>query len=242
MSMFNDDSYSNNYKIFEVLTKSDIKLAKALGIAKREDSKAGKVLANHIYRDTMCPKIGNMFAYKDFLARHFNSGIHISLDGNGISSINKEYGFEAGNEAIKTLFNIISGISRKYGLKAFRVGGDEGRLHAPTPERANGFLKELKQKLESSPALSGTNHKISVAIGMGYSPDHAEQSLIKAKDKLGPLVSGKRVKEFKPGEEPVVIYSALEESPPPGWRPSTNIHHEEEPVIPSALKLNNPLK
>lgn len=243
--IFKDDKYSDLFKVFENLSKEEPSLGEALKSIKATNPKAHKVLARHLYTDTMVPRIGNSFAYKDFLTRHGNSGIHLSLDANSFGSINKEHGFEKGNEAIKKLFNTISDISRKYGMKAFRVGGDEGRLHAPTPERANGFLKELKSSLETSPLLSGTNHRISVAVGVGYTPEHAEQSLIRAKDKLGPLISGKRVKEFKPGEEPTVSHSALEETPPAHWKPSNHVHKDSqmiEPVTNPALKLANPLK
>lgn len=245
--MFDDDKYSKIIEGLEELAKVDMSLMAALGAARKNNQAAGKVLARHLFTDSMVPRVGNSFAYKDFLSRNKDSGVHLSLDANGFGSINKEHGFETGNEAIKHLFNTVSDVSRKYGLKAFRVGGDEGRLHAPTPERAEGFIKELKEKLGSLPNVPGTDHKMSVSVGMGYSPEHAEQALMHAKDQLGPLVNGKRMKTFQLGKEPTVHHSLLHENPPPTWRPHSNPakplpHEEVKDTATPGLKLANPLK
>lgn len=240
--MFQDDKYQKIHKNLKDLRKVDMGLMEALKIARAHNPDAGNALARHIFLDTLVPRVGNSFAYKDFLSRHNNSGVHLSLDANSFGAINKEHGFEAGNEAIKQLFNTVSDVSRKYGLKAFRVGGDEGRLHASTPERAHGFINELKERLDSAPHLDGTDHRLSVSVGLGYTPEHAEQALMRAKDQLGPLELGKRKKMWAPGKEPTVAHSLLHESPPPHWRPSTASvpAAAQEPI--SALKISNPLK
>ncbi len=245
--MFDDEKYAKLVERLEDLAKGDMGLMDALGITRQHNPAAGKVLARHLFTDTMVPKVGNAFAYKDFLSRNRDNGIHLSLDANGFGSINKEHGFETGNEAIKHLFNTVSDVSRKYGLKAFRVGGDEGRLHAPTPARAEGFIKELKDKLANSPNVAGTDHKMSVSIGLGYSPEHAEQALMHAKDQLGPLVNGKRMKTFPAGKEPTVSHSLLHENPPNTWRPHTGNmaplpHEEVKETATPGLKLHNPMK
>ncbi len=245
--MFDNDNYNNLFQTIEGLAKVDMSIADALRVTRQHNPTAGKVLARHMYTDAMVPKIGNSFAYRDFLTRNRSTGVHLSLDANGFGSINKEHGFETGNEAIKTLFNTVSDVSRKYGLKAFRVGGDEGRLHAPTPERAQGFIKELKEKLSGAPNLPGTNHKLSVSVGMGYSPEHAEQALLYAKDQLGPLVNGKRMKNNALGAEPTVAHSLLHEQPPQEWRPHTGTftalpHEQVKETNSPGLKMNNPLK
>jgi diguanylate cyclase (GGDEF)-like protein len=245
--MFDDEKYSKFFTALEALSKTDMSVMDAINIARKHNPKAGKVLARHVFTDSMVPKVGNTFAYKDFLSRNQNTGIHLSLDANGFGSINKEHGHPVGDEAIKHLFNTVSDVSRKYGLKAFRVGGDEGRLHAPTPARAEGFVKELKERLANSPNVAGTNHKLSVSVGIGYSPEHAEQALIRAKDQLGPLVDGKRIKTFPLGKEPTVHHSLLHENPPPLWRPQTGTfpalpHEEVKETATPGLKLHNPLK
>lgn len=240
------NKYSKLRENLETLAKADMSLSEALALARKHNPEAGKILAGHIYKDRLVPKVGNRFAYEDFLKRHGNSGVHLSMDANSFGAINKEHGFETGDEAIKQLFNTASDVSRKYGLKLFRVGGDEGRLHASSPERANAFLKEFKDKLAKNPKIAG-QHQISASIGVGYNPEHAERALIQAKDKLGPLVNGKRNKINKPGEEETVFHSLLHESPPANWHPSVGKvppmpHEENTSTTPSALKLNNPLK
>jgi diguanylate cyclase (GGDEF)-like protein len=245
--MFDDDKYIKIFDSLETLIKADTSLEDALRAVRRTYPKEGSVLARHLYVDSMTGKVGNKKAYSDFLSRHGNSGIHLSLDANGFGSINKEYGHSKGDEAIKQLFSTISDVSRKYSLKAFRTGGDEGRLHAPTPERANGFIKELKDRLEKAPALPGTKHKLSVSVGIGYTPDHAEKALIEAKNQLGPMIEGSRKKAQPPGAEPTVFHSLLHEAPPENWRPSSGKipqmpHEEEQGVVPSKLKIANPLK
>lgn len=246
--MFYDDKYSKFYNLFKKLSKADMGVQDALNAVRQLHPEAAHALARHIYTDQMVPKVGNAFAYRDFLTRHGNSGVHLSIDGNGVSSLNKIHGFESGDEGIKHLFNTISEVSRKHGLKAFRIGGDEARLHAPTPEKAEAFTKELKQALDSAPVIPGTNHRITAAIGTGYSPEHAEKALIHAKDKLGPLVGHKRQKTHLPGAEPTVDHSLLHESPPEGWTPHTGeipkLHYEQGPYAapPEGLKYANPLK
>lgn len=242
--MFNNDDFSNFYSILEDLSKADLSLSNALSEMKKVSPSASKAIAKHLYIDTLTNCVGNLFAYNDFLTRNNNTAIHISLDFNGLKNINDEHGHIVGDQAIKQGFKIISEVSRKYGLKAFRTGGDESRLHAPTTERANGFVKELTQRLEASPKIAG-QHRLSVSIGLGYSPEHAEKALIKAKDQLGPLVDGKRQKINKPGEEKTVYHSLLNESPPDNWKPfSGKIQpvQNEAPSVDSPLKLNNPLK
>lgn len=139
-----------------------------------------------------------------------------------------------------------------FGGKLFRIGGDEARLHFPTQERANGFVKEIRQRLAQSPSIKSpdgkdTGHIVSASIGMGYTPEHAEQALIHAKERLGPLVQGKRQKYKAPGQEETVAHSLLHESPPPHWRPSTGKlptlpHETPTSVTEPGLQLQNPLK
>lgn len=240
-----DDKFNRVLAILNDLGKADKEIFSALKTVRQNNPKEAKTLARHLFTDILVPRVGNMFAYRDFLSRNANNGIHLSLDANSFGSINKEHGFEKGNEAITKMFNTISDVGRKYGLKSFRSGGDEARLYAPTPERANGFINELKEKLAALPKVAG-RHQISASIGVGYTPEHAEKALILAKDQLGPLVEGKRQKIGKPGEEPTVFYSLLHEQPPSTWRPASGkipeVGSNREAVTPPGLKLSNPLK
>ncbi len=260
--MFTDEKYNKIFQNLKALAKNDLSLDEAFNILHKPDAshedraKASSVFKRHIYFDTLVPRVGNVKAYRDFLTRNKDSGVHLSLDGNSFGAINKEHGFEAGDAAIKHIFNTVSTISRKHGLKCFRVGGDEGRLHAPNEEKAKAFVNELRSTLGESPPVSfnneeghevNTGHKASVSVGIGYTPEHAEKALIHAKDQLGPLgADGKRSKYNPPGKEQTVHHSLLHETPPPHWRPFTgNTPSEPEPTQAApapGLKYSNPLK
>src|SRR5262249_210201 len=65
--------------------------------------------------------------------------------------------------------------------KAFRVGGDEFHAHFPDQESASRFSRTLRNKLDELAPVGGT-HKLSMSIGMGHTPEHADKALYHAKD------------------------------------------------------------
>ena len=164
-----------------------------------------KTIARHLYADTMIPTMGNKKAYKEFLAKP-RKGVFVHADLNDFGQINKLHGDAKGDEAIKTFGGIASRLSRKYGGKSHRPGGDEFKFHFEKPEQALGFSRELQQHLGKLPKVGGT-HNIAASIGMGANPEHAEQSLIQAKGKLGPTVGGKRQNLHSVGNAPTVVNS-----------------------------------
>lgn len=141
-------------------------------------------LSQEIFTDSMVPGMGNKKAYADFLARP-KQGVHVHIDGNSFGQINKTgRGFEAGNDAIVAMGKAIresvdEAVGRKQ-AKAHRVGGDEFRVFVPTHEHAALFARALRQHLEAIPPIDGTHH-LSVSMGFGHTPDHAELALIDAK-------------------------------------------------------------
>lgn len=142
-----------------------------------------KTLTRHVFNDQLVPFVGNKKAYEDFLSRP-RKGIHIHIDGNDHGYLNKLYGFETGNDAIRHLARAIKSameetVGRKAG-KIFRIGGDEFNAHVPSAEHAAAFSRALRAKLDSIPALKGT-HSFSASVGYGPTPDHAEESLMQAK-------------------------------------------------------------
>lgn len=183
------DKITKNTDFFQGLAKADPELAGALGHV-RNAVKSGqmhpdvlKTLTNHIFKDTMVPSMGNKKAYEDFIQRP-RPGVHIRLDGSKFGEINKKFGFEVGNEAIKHLFGAVrsaldESVGRKNG-KAYRIGGDEGHLHVPTHKHAAGFVRALKQHLDKIPLIGG-EHKLAMDVGIGDSPATAEHALIQAK-------------------------------------------------------------
>ena len=221
--MIDQDKYSKLYKAMG-------ELPQALSEVKQSNPKAAKTIAKHLYCDTMCPWVGNRFAYNDFLSRHKNDGIHLSLDMNSFSSINDTYGHGSGDEAIKQFCKLASEISRSMGGKFFRRSGDEFSSFFPTPDRAVAFAGELKNRLSSASKIH--DHQMSVSIGIGYNPEHAEKALLKAKAQILPR---------NPGNEPTSVVSLLSEPVPTNWRPAVLIQTPAE-KDPSVLKLSHPLK
>ena len=76
--------------------------------------------------------------------------------------------------------------------KLFRRGGDEFNLHVPDHESAVRFARVVRQKLNNTVPIGGT-HKLSMSIGIGHSPAHAEQALIHAK-------GDKKAQNYTPGQ------------------------------------------
>lgn len=142
-----------------------------------------KHLTKEIFTDSMVKGLGNKKAYLDFLGRP-KQGVHIRMDGNDFGGINKLHGFETGNGAISAMGGAIreamdEAVGRAHG-KVFRIGGDEFHAFVPSHEHAAHFARSVRNKLEAIPAVGGT-HALSLSLGFGHTPDHAELALINAK-------------------------------------------------------------
>lgn len=153
-------------------------------------------LRQEVFKDSLTPALGNHRAHQDFLSRP-RPGVHVHLDANSFGAINKLHGHHVGNEAIKALANgVTSAIGATVGeknAKAFRVGGDEFRVHMPTHEAAAHFVHKLRDHLESIAPVGGTHH-LSFSVGLGHTPEHAEAALLDAK-------AAKNAAGHKPGME-----------------------------------------
>lgn len=229
--------------VFEELAKMDPVLASALRNIRVGKGSPGDaaVVARSLYTDTMVPRLGNKMAYNEFLQRHGNDGYHVHLDLNDFGQINKLHGEAMGDEAIKRAGNIISEVSRTFGGKAFRNGGDEFKTWFHKPEAAHGFARELRARLERQPKIGGT-HNLAASIGIGFNRDHAEGALLEAKKKLGPTVNGKRENRHAVGAAPTVIHSRTHEPIPDGWRsPSGSAPQSMPNLAPTGMKFHNPL-
>jgi diguanylate cyclase (GGDEF)-like protein len=147
------------------------------------DPEHARTIHRAIYADPMLGDIGNKRAYRDFLSRP-KEGVHVMLDANRFKAINDELGHATGDKAIKQIGGALRGamdetVGRGQG-KIFRVGGDEFAAHMPTYEHAAQFGRALRARLEAVPALGGT-HRLSVSMGLGHTPEHADQALSHAK-------------------------------------------------------------
>jgi GGDEF domain-containing protein len=232
--MFNED-YFELLKGMENLQKMDPSLP-------IYEKPAEPEFPDHIEKDSQFPDFGNLFSYKKFVAFNKNSGVHVTIDGNSVGALSDTHGQLMGDEGVSLMFNSILELSKKYKVHAFRVSGDKSRIIFKSPQEALGFTKELEQKLDETEVLSGTNHKFTVSVGIGYSPGQAEQALQEAKDILGGMINSQRVKHFDLGKEPFIHVSKLHEAPPDDWRPLEKSKTYLETIVPRGLKLQHPLK
>lgn len=254
-------------RYFEELIKLDPELATALAATRKAAPEAAKVLAKHMFLDTMIPRVGNKLAYQEFLKQHPNDGVHVHLDLNDFGQINKYHGDMLGDDAIKKFGNMAADVSRLMGGKMFRAGGDEFKAHFPTADQAHAFARELRTRMEAHPKIGGSphpsvakeimglnpnykGHNIAASIGIGYNPDHAESALLEAKKQLGPKDQfGHRQNLHKIGEAPTVIHSKMHEAAPEGWKPGKGQEArtqeqigQPQPFVSGPAKLANPLK
>jgi diguanylate cyclase (GGDEF)-like protein len=208
------------------------------------DPQHAEALRNHAFKDPMTGHtMGNKFAYTDFLNRvDAKGGVHVALDGNDFKSVNDKFGHEAGDRAIKALGQALRGSMEEVAPgqgKLFRTGGDEFAAHLPTHEHAAAFGRALRNRLEAMTPIEG-QHRLSMSMGFGTSPQHADTALYHAKaQKLDPLTGASKYSSgtapnmahsLVPGfEGPVPLdQSQLHIKPPPAPAP---VEKPVEPVV-----------
>lgn len=232
-------------QVFQDLAKMDPSLSEALRAFRATGmTEHANTIARHLFSDSMVPKMGNKLAYQEHLSRHGNEGTHVHVDLADFGQINKLHGEQTGDQAIKDFGNTASDVSRMFGGKAFRNGGDEFKFWFDKPEAAHAFARELRTRVEKLPPAGGT-HNIAATIGIGHNPQHAEGALINAKSQLGPMVGGKRQNLHAVGKAPTIIHSLAHEPTPEGWKPGKGVSERgTAPVshVPAGLNLKNPLR
>lgn len=163
-----------------------------------------KTLRRQIFADTMVPGMGNKKAYFDFLTRP-RKGVHIHLDSNDHGSLNKRFGYDVGDEAIKAygkhIQEAIKATVGKGKAKSYHISGDEFVLHVPTHEDAFHVMRELRNRLDSTPPINGV-HKLSISAGLGETRDVAESALMAAKN-------SKKNAQYPLGQAKTHIHSML---------------------------------
>lgn len=189
-----------------------------------------QALRAHAFTDPMTGNVmGNKLAYTDFKSRN-RGGIHLMLDGNDFKAINDRFGHETGDHAIRAMAGALKSAIDEAAPgegKLFRVGGDEFAAHLPTHEHAARFARTLRQKLEAVPPVQGV-HKLSMGIGIGTSPEHADTALYEAKKQkydpagmIGPD-SRKWVSKYAPGSAPTLAHSLV-----PGFEGAIPLDHSQ---------------
>jgi hypothetical protein len=233
------DFYQDINLLFRDLAKSDQGLAGKIEDTYPTDN-TQQQFPKHIYKDMSVPQMGNIYSFNQFKVQNPNCGVYILIDANDFNSINTASGHEIGNEAIKTLLGAISDAAKRYGLKAFRLAGACCMVHAPNTEHATMFDNDVQKAVAALPLVGG-KHKMSVCIGMGYSPEHAQNALSISKRGLSSLDTGVERRVNPPGAEQTLSHSLLHESPNVDWRPLLGYseyapHEEMEPILPKEVK------
>jgi len=173
-------------------------------------------LTRAIYEDSMAKGMGNKLAYTEFAAKK-KPGVYIGMDGNSFKTINDTYGHQVGDQAIAafgkaTREAMDEAIGRSQGKlfrnpdeqDLYRAGGDEFIAHVPSHEHAAKFARALNNKLKNIPPIHGV-HKLSMAMGFGHSPEHADAALMEAKKQKFHPETGQRL--YEPGQEPSFAHS-----------------------------------
>lgn len=174
-------------QLFERMIESDPDLLDSIRTMRKDESSVESkppthLLADRTLREAGIP-MGNLAAYKAYNQKE-RGGVHVRVDANDFTGLNKLHSWEKGNEGIKAIGrSILSAIEESVGRKngrAFRVGGDVFHVHLQSHDHAAKFARALRQKLEAIPPVGGT-HNLSVSMGFGTTPEHSEQALKHAK-------------------------------------------------------------
>jgi len=88
----------------------------------------------------------------------------VAIDIDHFKLVNDNYGHKTGDDMIREIANILTGISREH--KTYRWSGDEFALLFPDTEKEQVFLimEEIRKKISASPVCSHTSTTISAGI------------------------------------------------------------------------------
>ena len=143
-----------------------------------------ETVRRHMYEDTMIPGMGNHKSLLEHKERAPHGGVYGYADLNGLKAANEALGHHGGDqlirgagEALRRAINVTVGSAV---AKAWHPHGDELVFHAKTPEHAHQILRQWRSEMESVAPIGGT-HKLSVSVGLGHTPDHADQAMAHAK-------------------------------------------------------------
>lgn len=175
---------------------------------------AEKALTRHIYEDPLMEGIGNKKAWNEFQSKN-KPGVYFAGDGTDFSAINNAFGHQTGDDAIRTYGKAMRDSMDESGAqgKLFRTGGDETSAWFPSHEHAMKFARSLHDKLEAVPPIEGA-HKLSMGMGFGPTPAHADKALYMAKEqKYLPgqenVPARERKRAFKIGAAPNMAHSLV---------------------------------
>lgn len=132
----------------------------------------------HIAMTDEMTRLYNRRCYEEDLTKYRNSGLSddfvlISLDVNGLKSVNDTKGHAAGDELIKGAADCLAS-SAGNPMKAYRTGGDEfmAVVHTDAPEEIRNSILE-----KASRWRGGLCDKLEVSVGYAAYKDHPDSTI-----------------------------------------------------------------
>jgi hypothetical protein len=132
---------------------------------------------NFFDQDYLVPEIGNMHAYRNYVAGEPPSGVHIYLTCKAVKDVLEDDGVKSHNDiliAIGSMLNDAAGVPDDSG-KVFHVGHDSYYVHMPTYESGLQFLYNLQSLVNDLPTLYSKHPYFD--IGMGDDMENAYAAL-----------------------------------------------------------------
>jgi len=192
------------------------------------------------YFDAAIPQVYNKLAFGHYPTNNKHRGIFLAFKLNSLTQINQVNGHGFGDNVIKNVFKTIADLCNQNNFKCFRISGNRGLIHMNDRNEAHSFADTIKDEIEKIPAQA--NHKPSISVGIGFSPEHATKSMEQAGSYLK---NGDGSKKYQLGTEPTSVSSGLHERPPSGWssfvEPS-GLPKYTEKLNQFGLKPKNPLE
>lgn len=175
-------------------------------------------LERHLTQDSMVAGARNRAALGIHLRHYGNAGVYVHVDLNDFGRLNKEYGEDTGDQAIRAAGDIMARAAKPRAGRFFRKGGDEFLAWFLREEDAELFAADVKRELAAYGKVG--NQALSASIGIGRGRLQAEEAMRRAKATLYTIDpgTGAKIPNFVASNIPTAIQSALQEPLPGGWR------------------------
>ena len=197
------------------------------------ESSIDSALRDRLYRDPVT-YLGNSLAWDKFQGQP-KQGVYVATALHDISNIDRLWGQKEGDSAVKAAFGALSQASKSNNGKMFRVGEHRGNAFFDSPESAYSFARQARHNLEHLVPVRGV-HNHSVSIGLGYSPEQAEQALTSSQ-------LAKEAAHYVPGHALTHAHSLLQGSEGPVDVEPARLSLPEglkKPVVPGQLPMPLP--
>lgn len=207
-------------KVFEDLFQLDQSISQGDSLKKAES--ITKKHPKHLLMDTLCPWVGNKFAYNQFMKHREHNGVHVIVEICNLPDIKEKYGHTIEEEAVQSYFKLAHKLSNPLKGNNFRTAMDENRIYFPDTKSAEEFIYKLTGSLSENKVKDFT---LSICIGAGFTKEDAQKNVESAR-----IQAEKH--PMKTGDGGHTLVSTLKMPPPPHWSPATKIVAvEKEPIL-----------